>query len=67
MKELGYGDGYQYAHDYEEKITNLVCLPESLQGHEYYLPAGLGEEKRMKERLQNIKFWKKEHAEEKEE
>ncbi len=62
MKDLGYGDGYKYAHDYEEKLTNLVCLPESLQGREYYNPSGFGEEKRLKERLQNIRFWKKDHA-----
>ena len=65
MKDLGYGDGYKYAHDYEEKLTDLVCLPESLEGREYYQPWGLGREKQLKERLQNIKFWKKEAREKK--
>ncbi len=58
MQDLGYGDGYKYAHSFEEKVTDLVCLPDSLQGKEYYIPYGLGEEKELKERLQRIKDWK---------
>ncbi len=64
MKDLGYGEGYMYAHNYDEKLTALKCLPEALEGREYYLPYGMGEEKKMKERLQDIKAWKKEHREE---
>ena len=61
MKDLGYGKGYMYAHDYEEKVTVMQCLPDSLKDREYYQPAGLGREKELKERLKAIKKWKKEH------
>ncbi len=59
MKELEYGKGYQYAHDSEEKLTNMQCLPDSLLGREYYLPTEEGLEGRFKTRLQEIKDWKK--------
>ncbi len=59
MKELEYGKGYQYAHDSEEKLTNMQCLPDSLLGREYYLPTEEGLEGRFKTRLQEIKNWKK--------
>ena len=55
MQELEYGKGYQYAHDTREKITAMRCLPDSLQGREYYRPAGEGLEKRYKDRLNEIK------------
>ena len=42
MKELDYGHGYQYAHDTEDKLTNMQCLPDSLLGREYYLPTEQG-------------------------
>ncbi|NLD83091.1 MAG: replication-associated recombination protein A [Clostridiales bacterium] len=61
MQELGYGEGYQYAHDTEEKLTDMRCLPDSLLGKEYYLPTDQGLESRYKERLNQIKQWKKEH------
>ena len=61
MKELEYGKGYQYAHDSEEKLTNMQCLPESLAGREYYLPTEEGLEARFKTRLEEIKAWKKAH------
>ena len=61
MKELEYGKGYQYAHDCEEKLTNMQCLPESLAGREYYLPTEEGLEGRFKTRLGEIKAWKKAH------
>ena len=61
MKELEYGKGYQYAHDSEEKLTNMQCLPDSLAGREYYLPTGEGLEGRFKTRLEEIKAWKKAH------
>ncbi len=60
MKELHYGEGYQYAHDTEEKLTRMRCLPKSLVGRRYYLPTGQGDEKRVKERLQEILDWKEE-------
>ena len=59
MKELEYSKGYQYAHDSEEKLTNMQCLPDSLLGREYYLPTEEGLEGRFKTRLQEIKNWKK--------
>ena len=61
MKELEYGKGYQYAHDSEEKLTNMQCLPDSLAGREYYLPTEEGLEGRFKTRLEEIKAWKKSH------
>ena len=62
MKELGYGKGYQYAHDTKEKLTNMQCLPDNLLGRTYYNPAGEGAEARIKARLEEIKKWKKEHG-----
>ena len=62
MKDLGYGKGYQYAHDTKEKITNLQCLPDSLLGREYYRPTDQGFEPRYAERLKGIKEWRLEHG-----
>ena len=62
MRDLEYGKGYQYAHDTEEKLTNMQCLPDALLGREYYRPAGMGEEEALKKRLAEIKAWKKAHA-----
>jgi len=61
MKELEYGKGYQYAHDTDEKLTNMQCLPDSLLNREYYRPTEQGIEGRYKARLEQIKAWKKEH------
>ncbi len=61
MKELNYGKGYQYAHDAEDKLTNMQCLPDSLQGREYYVPTEQGIEARCKARLEQIKAWKRQH------
>ena len=61
MKELNYGKGYQYAHDTEDKLTTMECLPESLKGKTYYNPNSTGNEVRFKERLEAIKKWKREH------
>ena len=63
MKELDYGKGYQYAHDTKEKLTNMVCMPESLKDREYYEPGEQGLERQISERLKAIKAWKKEHSE----
>ncbi len=62
MKDLGYGEGYIYAHDTEEKIAAMQCLPDSLVGSEYYRPTDQGLERRYKERLEQIKQWKKDHS-----
>ena len=60
MKELDYGKGYQYAHDTEEKLTKMQCLPESLADRRYYVPGTEGKERQVGERLQEILKWKKE-------
>lgn len=62
MQELNYGKGYQYAHNTEEKLTNMQCLPDSLIGTEYYKPTTQGLEARVKARLDEIKRWKREHG-----
>ena len=61
MKDLHYGEGYQYAHDTQEKLTNMECMPESLKGREYYHPTIQGSEARVSKRLQDIKEWKRKH------
>ena len=61
MKELDYGKGYIYAHDTEDKIADMECLPESLRGTEYYHPGDQGLEPRFKERYESIKRWREEH------
>ena len=60
MQQLDYGKGYQYAHDYAEKMTAMQCLPDSLKDREYYMPTDQGLEPRYAERLWQIKAWKKE-------
>lgn len=61
MKDLHYGEGYQYAHDMEDKLTNMECLPESLQGRRYYEPTNQGSEARVRERLAQIEAWRAAH------
>lgn len=60
MKELHYGEGYQYAHELEDKISAMQCLPDSLKDREYYRPTGEGAEKEVRDRLEKIKEWKRE-------
>jgi len=60
MKELEYGKGYLYAHDTEERLTAMDCLPESLLGRRYYLPGEQGSEARARQRLEAIRAWKAE-------
>jgi putative ATPase len=55
MKDLGYGEGYQYAHDLPDKVADMECLPKSLKGHRYYNPKGQGMERKIQEVLQNIR------------
>ncbi|MFY9676433.1 MAG: replication-associated recombination protein A, partial [Terriglobales bacterium] len=55
MKGLGYGKGYEYAHDTEAKVADMQCLPDSLQNRTYYHPTNEGVEKRIAERLAEIK------------
>ena len=58
MKELNYGKDYVYAHDTEEKLSRMKCLPESLDGRRYYLPTEEGDEGKVKEKLIKILQWK---------
>lgn len=55
MKELGYGEGYEYAHDTEEKLTHMQCMPDSLKDRTYYHPTEQGDEKKAAERLEEIR------------
>ncbi|MCL2391753.1 MAG: replication-associated recombination protein A [Oscillospiraceae bacterium] len=59
MKELGYGKDYIYAHDTEDKLSTMQCLPDALVGRKYYEPTNQGLEARVKERLEQIEAWKK--------
>ena len=61
MKELDYGKGYQYAHDLEDKIAVMDCLPPSLKGRKYYRPTTQGRAARVKERVEQIEQWQKQH------
>lgn len=65
MKDLEYGKDYEYAHDTEEKLTRMECLPENLAGTVYYHPTDQGDEAKVKERLQRIKAWKSQEHHEK--
>lgn len=61
MKDLEYGKGYEYAHDNEDKLTMMQCMPDSLLGREYYHPTNQGSEIKVKARMKQIDDWKKEH------
>ncbi len=58
MTQLGYGKGYQYAHDAADKLTDLQCLPDGLTDRRYYQPTEQGLEGRFKARLAEIQAWK---------
>ncbi len=58
MKEEGYGKGYVYAHNTEEKMAKMQCLPDSLAGRRYYRPTNQGREQKIGERLEKILEWK---------
>jgi putative ATPase len=55
MRNIGYGKDYQYAHNSEEKVTDMTCLPESLLGRVYYRPTDQGFEARLRQRLEEIR------------
>jgi putative ATPase len=55
MKGLGYGSGYQYAHDLESKVADMQCLPDNLRDRVYYHPTNEGIEKRIRDRMDEIK------------
>jgi putative ATPase len=55
MKELDYGKGYRYAHDEEDKVAEMDCLPDSLKGRSYYRPTQEGREKALAQRMDEIR------------
>ncbi|HET8775192.1 MAG TPA: replication-associated recombination protein A [Thermoanaerobaculia bacterium] len=55
MKDLGYGRGYQYAHDYEDQTAAMECLPDALAGRRFYEPKEVGFEREMRERLERMR------------
>ena len=55
MKEWGYSEGYKHAHQFADAISDMECLPESLAGKQWYFPSERGVEKRVKERLEEIR------------
>ncbi len=55
MKEWGYGEGYRHAHNFEDAITDMPCLPPSLAGRRFYEPTDRGVEKRIAERLEELR------------
>lgn len=62
MDDLHYGKGYIYAHDTEEKIAHMTCLPESLKDRRYYLPTEEGAEAVFKERLEQSRAFRLKNA-----
>jgi putative ATPase len=60
MKEWGYGQGYQHAHQFNDAVPGMECLPDSLAGRQYYFPTDRGVEKRIAERLEEIRRLKEE-------
>src|ERR1700752_2136120 len=55
MKGLGYGKGYQYAHNIEGKVADMQCLPDNLRDRSYYHPTSEGIEKRIRDRMEEVK------------
>jgi putative ATPase len=55
MKQVGYGKGYQYAHDLDAKVADMDCLPDNLRGRQYYHPTAEGREKALGQRLEEIR------------
>jgi putative ATPase len=64
MKQWGYSAGYQHAHKFEDAITGMECLPPSLVGKQYYMPSNRGLEKRIAERMEEIRKAKEAKREE---
>ena len=58
MKDLGYGKGYKFAHDFEDKVADMQCLPDSLKDRVYYTPGQEGLEPRFASRIDEIKALK---------
>ncbi len=64
MKSWGYGQGYQHAHAFEDAVNDMECLPESLAGRQWYFPTGRGVEKRIQERLEELRRARSERSSE---
>ncbi len=62
MANLGYGKGYQYAHNTADRLTDMQCLPDNLKDRRYYRPTDEGFEKRLREKLQAIQEWKRKYV-----
>jgi putative ATPase len=62
MANVGYGQGYQYSHDADDKLTDMQCLPDNLKERKYYRPTDEGFEKRLKEKLAAIGEWKRKRS-----
>jgi putative ATPase len=62
MKNIGYGEGYKYAHNFEEKVTDMTCLPDNLSGRVYYQPSDQGFEVRLRVRMEEIRKIKRKGA-----
>lgn len=54
MKELGYGEGYEYAHDNKYNVTAMSCMPDELKNHHYYHPGDQGTEQKVQIRMKQI-------------
>ncbi|HEX8411691.1 MAG TPA: replication-associated recombination protein A [Thermoanaerobaculia bacterium] len=59
MKDLGYGRGYQYAHDFEDQTAAMECLPDPLAGRRFYEPKDAGFEREIRERLEKMRAARK--------
>ena len=61
MEELGYSDGYKYAHDYPGHFADLEFMPEGLAGRKFYEPADNRQEETLRGRLENLwpKYYQK--------
>ena len=55
MKNIGYAEGYKYAHNFDDKVTGMTCLPDNLSGRTYYKPTDQGFEARLRARMEEIR------------
>lgn len=60
MKDIGYGEGYRYAHDFDQNFVDLEFLPEKLKGTKFYEPGNNPRENEIRERLKTL--WKKKYG-----
>lgn len=59
MKQWGYGEGYQHAHQFDDAINTMQCLPDNLRGVEFYHPTDRGTEQRIAQRVEEIRKLRK--------